>query len=178
MSTNEFAMASEWMDNGNVNQFVKVHKDVNRFELVRFRGSKLSLLVSIVVWFSQLKGISRGLAYMHGEEMVHGDLKGVNLPTPVQLFCLLTDLSKGQHSDRPRWPRAPRRLRTHYHCLRFYNLKFIYRWWDYKMDESRAPQSGSVLFEGQSTNEGIGLLCPRDGDTRSPQRTASLQRRQ
>ena len=34
MSKNHFAMASEWMDNRNVNEFIKVHRDANRFELV------------------------------------------------------------------------------------------------------------------------------------------------
>jgi hypothetical protein len=36
MSDNQFAMVSEWMVNGNVNEYVKVHRDVNRFELVGF----------------------------------------------------------------------------------------------------------------------------------------------
>lgn len=31
-----FAMASEWMVNGNINEFIKAHQDVNRFELVGF----------------------------------------------------------------------------------------------------------------------------------------------
>ena len=30
-----FAMVSEWMPNGNINEFVKAHRDVNRFKLVR-----------------------------------------------------------------------------------------------------------------------------------------------
>ena len=30
------AVASEWMENGNINDFIKVHQDVNRFDLVRF----------------------------------------------------------------------------------------------------------------------------------------------
>ena len=34
MDKNQFAMASEWMDNGNINEFVKTRRDVNRFELV------------------------------------------------------------------------------------------------------------------------------------------------
>ena len=29
-------MVSEWMENGNLNQFVKAHWDANRFKLVRF----------------------------------------------------------------------------------------------------------------------------------------------
>ena len=34
MGENRFAMVSEWMTNGNINQFVSAHWDVNRFELV------------------------------------------------------------------------------------------------------------------------------------------------
>ena len=37
MTETEFAMVSEWMSNGNINQFVKEHRDANRFELVSFR---------------------------------------------------------------------------------------------------------------------------------------------
>lgn len=38
MTETEFAMVSEWMSNGNINQFVKEHRDANRFELVSFRS--------------------------------------------------------------------------------------------------------------------------------------------
>ena len=33
MDDDRFAMVSEWMPNGDINQFTKVHWDVNRFEL-------------------------------------------------------------------------------------------------------------------------------------------------
>ena len=36
MTENEFSMVSEWMPNGNINQFVAAHRGANRFELVRF----------------------------------------------------------------------------------------------------------------------------------------------
>ena len=36
MGKKVFAMVSEWMINGNINEFIKAHKDVNRFELVGF----------------------------------------------------------------------------------------------------------------------------------------------
>ena len=39
-----FVMVSEWMENGNVNEFVKAHPDVNQPELVRFSFRFLSLL--------------------------------------------------------------------------------------------------------------------------------------
>ena len=34
MTETKFAMVSEWMSNGNINQFVTAHRDANRFELV------------------------------------------------------------------------------------------------------------------------------------------------
>ena len=34
MTENEFAMVSEWMPNGNINEFVAARQDVNRFGLV------------------------------------------------------------------------------------------------------------------------------------------------
>ena len=34
MTETQFAMISEWMANGNINDFVRVHPDVDRFGLV------------------------------------------------------------------------------------------------------------------------------------------------
>jgi serine/threonine protein kinase len=34
MDNQHFVMVSEWMANGNINEFVKAHGDTNRFELV------------------------------------------------------------------------------------------------------------------------------------------------
>jgi len=42
MSETKFAMVSDWMVNGNINDFVKAHPDANRFELVGF-SFKVSL---------------------------------------------------------------------------------------------------------------------------------------
>jgi len=33
----KFAMVSEWMTNGNINEFIRACPDANRFKLVRFR---------------------------------------------------------------------------------------------------------------------------------------------
>ncbi|KAF9643932.1 kinase-like protein [Thelephora ganbajun] len=59
MANNRFAMMSEWMTNGNINQFVMAHPDANRFEL--------------------LGGVAKGLIHVHSQGMVHGDLKGANI---------------------------------------------------------------------------------------------------
>ena len=34
MGNQRFAMVSEWMANGNINEFIEAHSDGNRFELV------------------------------------------------------------------------------------------------------------------------------------------------
>ena len=36
ITDNRFVMVSEWMKNGNVNEFLKAHADVNRLKLVCF----------------------------------------------------------------------------------------------------------------------------------------------
>jgi hypothetical protein len=36
MSENQFAMISDWMVNGNINDFVKAHPHTNRLKLVGF----------------------------------------------------------------------------------------------------------------------------------------------
>ncbi|KAF9644941.1 kinase-like protein [Thelephora ganbajun] len=59
MGNRRFAMVSEWMANGNINEFVKAQRDANRFGL--------------------LADVARGLMYMHGEGVIHGDLKGANI---------------------------------------------------------------------------------------------------
>lgn len=34
MSKNQFAMISEWMENGNINEFIRAHPDADRLRLV------------------------------------------------------------------------------------------------------------------------------------------------
>ena len=38
MDNNQFAMVSEWMTNGNINEYIVAHGETNRFELVLFRS--------------------------------------------------------------------------------------------------------------------------------------------
>ena len=51
MDTHHFSMTSEWMANGNINEFIKDHRDANRLGLVRFhskcRGQPLLTIVLI-----------------------------------------------------------------------------------------------------------------------------------
>ena len=75
MTADRFAMISEWMDNGNINKFIEVHGNVNRFELVG-TSSYCRLYPQLTARW-QLKDVARGLAYLHDWTMIHGDLKGV-----------------------------------------------------------------------------------------------------
>jgi len=59
MSETRFAMVSDWMVNGNINDFVRAHPKVDR----------LMLLI----------GVTEGLIYIHSQGMIHGDLKGANI---------------------------------------------------------------------------------------------------
>ena len=57
----------------------------------------------------QLEDVVEGLAYMHEQEMAHGDLKGVRSQAP----CLPTISNlyrEGEHRHRRELPCAPRRL--------------------------------------------------------------------
>jgi serine/threonine protein kinase len=47
MSTNHLAMVSEWMINGNINEFIQAHRDANRFELVGLALFLTSLLADM-----------------------------------------------------------------------------------------------------------------------------------
>ena len=86
MTGNQFAMVSEWMTNGNINQYVTAHPHKNRFELV---SNPLKYFISSAVAdnyrLRQLGGITRGLIHMHGQGMIHGDLKGVRPREPGPL---------------------------------------------------------------------------------------------
>jgi len=78
MTKTKFAMVSEWMSNGNFNEFVTERQDANRFDLVSSPSKPPILHLSLTVTrLSQLGDVARGLIYMHGQSMVHGDLKGV-----------------------------------------------------------------------------------------------------
>jgi serine/threonine protein kinase len=80
VTDNEFALVSEWMSNGNINQFVREHRDANRFGLVSFTGCLIwPSSANDIRAASQLSDAARGLFYMHNLGLVHGDLKGVCL---------------------------------------------------------------------------------------------------
>ena len=60
MSETRFAMISDWMDNGNINDFVKAHPDADRPGLVSFLFEILPASPLIIVkstsWWALLGG--------------------------------------------------------------------------------------------------------------------------
>ena len=87
LEQHRLAMISEWMDQGNINEFVKRYDGVNRVQLVSHR------LASCGDWrdrFIQLVDAASGLEYMHNSNMVHGDLKGVRSIFSIS-GCIATD---------------------------------------------------------------------------------------
>lgn len=79
MSENQFVMVSEWMMNGNINDFVRTRPDVNRIRLVGFCTRSLYPCSADNCETFQLEGVVNGLIYIHSQGMIHGDLKGVGL---------------------------------------------------------------------------------------------------
>ncbi|KAJ3540717.1 hypothetical protein NM688_g6188 [Phlebia brevispora] len=65
---NHFCMVLPWVVHGNINKFI---------EGLRETGYPKSVLnIQVDKWFEQ---IAYGLAYLHSEEIVHGDLRGANV---------------------------------------------------------------------------------------------------
>ncbi|KAF9789474.1 kinase-like domain-containing protein [Thelephora terrestris] len=71
MNERRFGMVSKWMVNESIGEFVKNHKNENRFEL--------------------LKGVTIGLMYLHKQEVIHGDLKGANILIDQNRVARLAD---------------------------------------------------------------------------------------
>ncbi|KAF9644313.1 kinase-like protein [Thelephora ganbajun] len=70
---NRLMIVSEWMGNGNINEFLKANVDADRLGL--------------------LAGVTRGLIYMHDQEMIHGNLKGANVLIDENRCACLADFS-------------------------------------------------------------------------------------
>jgi len=66
-------MVSEWMENGNMLDYVRDKPNADRFGLV----SLILLRSGLPLTGLQLVGVTCGLDYLHSNDVIHGDLKGV-----------------------------------------------------------------------------------------------------
>ncbi|QRW19842.1 kinase domain protein [Rhizoctonia solani] len=76
----QIAMISPWMENGPLPQYLQREKKVDRFEVC--------------------VQIAEGLEYLHGIDMVHGDLKGVNVLISSERIAKLIDFGNTESNDR------------------------------------------------------------------------------
>ncbi|KAG8711849.1 hypothetical protein FRC08_015348, partial [Ceratobasidium sp. 394] len=68
------AMVSPWMNNGNVREFIRERPSTNRYLLCYY--------------------VASGLEYLHGVDVIHGDLKGVSLLLTQKISNLLNSYSR------------------------------------------------------------------------------------
>ena len=168
MTETRFAMISDWMVNGNINDFVKARPGVDRIGLVGFRPKYHCPRFIDNRKTLQLIGVSKGLIYIHGQGMIHGDLKGVCLRY-LRSCSRHTDLNirQGKHSDRPSWKSPPCRLRPAYHHIRpheLFLLELVRPGWHGPVDGSGTHRPATVRVGEQPPDKILRLLCSRDGD--------------
>ncbi|CAE7173009.1 unnamed protein product [Rhizoctonia solani] len=72
-------MVSEWMDNGNIREYLLKHPDADRYQLCA--------------------QVASGLEYMHNRSTVHGDLKAVNILVSADGIAKLSHLESSVLSE-------------------------------------------------------------------------------
>ena len=84
MTESWFVMASERVTEGNISEFMKANPNVDpSLGLVRFLSAILiPRLLLRIARVPQLGDVTNGLIYMHDQDVVHGNLKGVRFQTP------------------------------------------------------------------------------------------------
>ncbi|CAE6445184.1 unnamed protein product [Rhizoctonia solani] len=73
------SMLSEWMDNGTLSTYLRLHPDTNR----------INMCVEIC----------QGLLYIHDRGMIHGDLKAANVMVSSTGIALVTDFGSARLKD-------------------------------------------------------------------------------
>ena len=68
-------LASEWMENGTMNEYLRKEEAADILPLVR--ATTVFMLSLSQTFYAQIQGIARGVEYLHSLGVVHGDLRGV-----------------------------------------------------------------------------------------------------
>ena len=139
MTENQFAMVSEWMSNGNINQFVRENIDVNRYGLV---SSPSRFLASSFVDTSVVGRCREGLdSYARSGDDPWRSQRGMHSRAHFLYLPLISFIYQGQYPyrlDRSCLPgglwSAQNRIGRHKH----YILELIDTRWHVLMDEPRA----------------------------------------
>ncbi|CAE6429598.1 unnamed protein product [Rhizoctonia solani] len=76
---NRIAMVSPWMENGDLTRFLQTHPGTDRYHLCA--------------------QIAEGVAYLHQEDVVHGDIKGANILVSNEHTPKITDFGTASRND-------------------------------------------------------------------------------
>ncbi|KAH7340114.1 kinase-like domain-containing protein [Rhizoctonia solani] len=76
---NRIAMVSPWMENGDLTRFLQTHPETDRYNLCA--------------------QIAEGVAYLHQEDVVHGDIKGANILVSNEHTPKITDFGTASKND-------------------------------------------------------------------------------
>ncbi|KAG9105265.1 hypothetical protein FRC07_009442, partial [Ceratobasidium sp. 392] len=95
----QIGMVSMWMENGNLPSYLSRNPDADRCKIVR-SVSHLAQIIHESSFFEQSTQICEGLAYLHSCDIVHGDLKGLNVLISDSGTPMLTDFGNAILRDR------------------------------------------------------------------------------
>ena len=181
MAGNRFAMMSEWMKNGNINEFVTAHRDTNRFELV---SSPLKPRISSIAVDNYVISpvVGRGSEGLDLHARAGNDPRGsqrgaTSKARTTRTLSLIGFIYQGQYPYRSRRPRLPGGLRSTQNRvgrLEHYLLELISTRRHVSMDESRAPRPGEVRSQRQPSDQTLGLLRSWNGNIRGPEQASTV----
>jgi len=168
-----FAMVSEWMDNGNIREYVEKHGGVNRVQLVSNLldlAERTRLIRSAgrcCDWVGVHAQHSHGARRLEGgtilliirHQNAHGRGAG-EYPDQSKFPCL----SRGLWSLDGCWGGAPNCVWSHHDLSNCGSVPHVvHSWRDHSVDESRVAGSGPVRTSRFPTDKAVRLLRSRDG---------------